>query len=435
MKYTDFTSRLENAFESYYQQASNNFSVQKSVAEAKNKHSNIVEQYELQRLFRPLYGKEGVGEPSIGDHPDFEHLRDSKEIEHNSITTLFMDIVSSTRLGLLYSPQEVYQIKNAFIRASIELIKAFDGHVHRIMGDAVMAYFGGKNTSDYNDIINALNCSAVIRYFVEKVVAPNLETKGFEDSFGIRIGLDYGKESDVIWSAYGFPGIDEVTATSFYVDVASKLQHSAGSNQIMIGKSLKKEIDFPEDLLDVKQVTRNGKKKPEPYLKPNLTNSNGDPINYNQYLLSWKKYLAYSPIGHYDHSFFNETDNSIELNADISKTENGIITNDYKFTSRVLSSDSWIRFNVNLSKGFVTPYTVKFKVENHGLEAYKAGKLKDSDGSDYQNHEKVYTVENNSKTEINHWEGLEYRGLHYMFVEITTALGVKHKAQCGVYID
>src|SRR5699024_5247206 len=99
--------------------------------------------------------------------------------------------------------------------------------VHRIMGDAVMAYFGGKDTNDYDDIINALNCSAVIRYFIEKVVAPQLEIEGFEDPFGIRIGLDYGEESDVIWSVYGFPGIDEVTATSFYVDVASKLQHSA----------------------------------------------------------------------------------------------------------------------------------------------------------------------------------------------------------------
>ena len=55
-----------------------------------------------------------------------------------------MDMEGSTRLNLLHSPSEVARIKNAFSRMAMEVVKAFDGHVHRIMGDAVMAYFGGK---------------------------------------------------------------------------------------------------------------------------------------------------------------------------------------------------------------------------------------------------------------------------------------------------
>jgi len=434
MDYNDLLSSMENAYDNYYQQASDDFKIQKAITE-NNNQAQIVEHYQLQKLFRPLYGKKGIVKPSIGDHPDFEHLKGTKEIEHNSITTLFMDIVSSTRLGLLYDPEEVYKIKNAFIRASIELIKAFDGHVHRIMGDAVMAYFGGKSSNDFNDIINALNCAAVIRYFVEKVVIPRLEIDGFDDTFGIRIGLDYGEESEVIWSSYGFPGIDEVTATSFYVDVASKLQHSAGSNQIMIGENLKKKIDFPNDLLAYKEVTRNGESVTEYYLKPNLTKSNGKKLDYKQFLLSWKSYLSYSPIALYDRSFFEGTDDGLKISASVAGTKKGTNQRNYRSTSRALESENWIKFTVNLTKDYATPYTVKFKVENHGLEAYKAGKSKNEEESDYENHEAEYKVKSNSKTEISHWEGLEYHGLHYMLIEVVTPFGSKYKAKYGVYID
>ena len=103
----------------------------------------IVPQYKYQNLLRPLFGKGESHPPSIGDHPDFEHLRGTDLEEFCPVTTLFMDMEGSTRLNLLHSPSAVARIKNAFIRVAMEVVKAFDGHVHRVMGDAVMAYFGG----------------------------------------------------------------------------------------------------------------------------------------------------------------------------------------------------------------------------------------------------------------------------------------------------
>jgi adenylate cyclase len=64
----------------------------------------------------------------------------------------------------------------------------------------------------------------VLAFAIRNVVLPTLG----RDNLGVRIGLDYGRDRDVLWSSYGYPGVDEVTATSFFVDVAAKLQQAAG---------------------------------------------------------------------------------------------------------------------------------------------------------------------------------------------------------------
>jgi len=114
-----------------------------SMIEAKG--AAIVPRYTLQEKLRPAFGKGAPREVTIGDHPDFAHLAGTDEATTCPIVTLFMDIESSTRLELLYGPAETAKIKNAFLCTAIEMVHAFDGHVHRLQGDAVMAFFGGSN--------------------------------------------------------------------------------------------------------------------------------------------------------------------------------------------------------------------------------------------------------------------------------------------------
>ena len=180
-----------------------------------------------QRSLRPLFGKGAPVRPSIGDHPDFMHLKGTDDVCYCPITTMFMDIEGSTRLSLLYDLETVRAIKNAFIQSAIQIVQSFDGHVHRIMGDAVMAFFGGTTSTNESSTINGINAAAVLQHFAEKVVRPRLDEIGCDHDFGIRIGLDFGQKENVLWSTYGYPGVEEVTATSFYVDVAAKLQHAA----------------------------------------------------------------------------------------------------------------------------------------------------------------------------------------------------------------
>lgn len=391
--------------------------------------SQLVPQNQYQKLLRPIFGKIGVNPPSIGDHPDFEHLRGTDREEFCSVTTLFMDMEGSTRLNLLHSPSEVARIKNAFIQMAIEVVKAFDGHVHRIMGDAVMAFFGGRGTRSEVASIDAINCASVLQLLVRRVVVPFLEKEGFGNEFGIRIGLDYGPADRVLWRSYGFPEMEEVTATSFFVDVASKLQHAAGRNQIMIGSSLRGLLDFPEELLAVKTAVRNGEEVKLPFLLPNLTNRDGQSIDYRQHVLRWDSYLIFSPLA--DGLSEEGIAGLPKVSATIHSERHGQEEGPFVSGCSLGGKGKALRFRIGkLPFMPQLPYVVKCIVENHGDEARNAAQ-------DLGNHESVYTIEKqDDHREILHWEDLAYRGLHYLTVEVRKKCGALiARRKFGVYVE
>ncbi len=57
------------------------------------------------------YLEKNVLASDIGCHPDFLHLRNSEYLENGYSVTMFMDIAGSTKLGRLYSPEVVFNIK------------------------------------------------------------------------------------------------------------------------------------------------------------------------------------------------------------------------------------------------------------------------------------------------------------------------------------
>ncbi len=376
-----------------------------------------------QSAIRPVFGKGAPRARDIGDHPDFRYLKDTSEQVFCPITTMFMDMEGSTRLNLLYPAEKVHRIKNAFISAAIEIVQAFDGHVHRIMGDAVMAYFGGLKPSPEAAMVDALNAACLIRYLVEHAILPKLKAEGLGDSFGIRIGLDHGGKDDVLWASYGYPGTSEVTATSFYVDSASKLQHSAGRNQIMLGGSFRDLLDLPAELTSTKFVQRNGVELPRPFLTPNITDRSGNPINYPQFIWKWDDYLTTTPLASLDPDLgpANGMRVTCETSLDGTTTERLFYP-----AAEVIPKGRYVKFTVNLPAGTVHPVQVRFTVLNHGTEAAAFA----SDRGDHTDQQEIQRAWD----PIVHWDQAVFRGLHYLEVEATTAAGVGHRLRLGVFV-
>src|SRR4051794_31456980 len=71
----------------------------------------LAQHFDLQDALRRLFGKGSSVAPSIGDHPDYAHIKVSRTPEHGAITTLFLDMEGSTRLGLVYGPTDAYRLK------------------------------------------------------------------------------------------------------------------------------------------------------------------------------------------------------------------------------------------------------------------------------------------------------------------------------------
>jgi len=347
------------------------------------------------------FGKKGCHIGNFGNHPDFQYLSGTTSHANGFVGTLFIDIEGSSKLSLFYTLPEVFRIKNAIIQSSIAVIQAIDGHVHRIMGDAVMAYFRSDGRDKYTSAIDIVNAASVLKLFFEKKVLPTLSQNGFNDDFGIRIGIDWADDSDVIWSSYGYGEMEEITATSFYVDIASKLQHSAGKNNIQMGNSIKAFLDFPEELLTIKEVKKNGVSIPDPYVKPNYILPNGKELNYRKWLLNVEKYTAQMPQITFEPCF---------VKMEVYDEKEGNYISEYYPCSKGLEKGQWIKFSLNTYLYKAQGYKgVHFDVENHGSEA----SLDEKNGN--HNDYKSFPSETNT---IVHWEHTAYRGLHYMKVKL-----------------
>lgn len=377
----------------------------------------------LHNYFCPLFGKTPPKNYSIGCHPDFQDLENTDNTRSAPIVTLFMDMVGSTRLNFFYPLEDVFKIKNAILRSAIDIVTAFGGHIHRIMGDAIMAFFGGTSVCSENSVIDSLNASTSIMLFLKNVVIPKLSQIYDGSDFGIRIGIDYAPKDKIIWSSYGYTNVCEVTATSFFVDVASKLQSSASKNSIMIGQSLVEFIDLPENLLEVKSKVKNGERESIPYIKPNYTKADGTKINYKQFQFKWDEYAEITPLSEIIPNEKVSHDTQIRISADRNEFSS--------YTSYAPCSYSIPKFkeiNFRIQSPMAYNSIIKFEVQNHGSEA--------SQFENNANHEQQYEVSDRGSY-ISHWESTKYRGLHYMKINIHRVDGMRLEYQktLGIYVN
>lgn len=201
----------------------------------------------IKELMALYFGKRNIPHTGIGTHPDFDSISDEPEkMMYGYTTTLFIDIVGSTKLSYeLNDPEKVYKIKNYILRYSIAIIQAFGGVVHRIMGDAVLAFFRSvenEGDKEVDSAIDAINSASYIVKFMKMKVINGLSDIVDTKELGLRIGIEFGEKESVLWSSYGINETREITATSFFVDVAAKLQQASDKNSILIGQNIKRKI-------------------------------------------------------------------------------------------------------------------------------------------------------------------------------------------------
>lgn len=383
--------------------------------------------YDAVHSLRNAFGKPPRdNEPRIGTHPEFKHLELDNRTDTGYVVTMFMDIIGSTKLGLSYSPSDVFLFKNNIITGAIETINAFDGHVHRIMGDAVMAFFRSRQNEQHdtleNSVIDAINCAAYFIEVMNEIVKPQIKEVA-DENIGIRIGIDLGETNYVLWGNYGIPGVNEVTATSFFVDIASKLQHKAPKNSIMLGQNLVEKLGLTvNDYLTYK--LKDG--QPDRYII-DFTSKNQSRLRYKQYLLNQSKYFSILPHG--------LKPSRIKVVISYSNDELGVVNRkDYFNCSSVIPKGKWVKFHATFCEEYGEHYEslkFKFRVVNNGLDASKK--------NNYDNHEteiikKAYEKENGVFTAI-HKEQTSYKGLQHMYISvISNDTVIEREIPCSIFI-
>ncbi len=211
----------------------------------------------------------------LGSHPDFVHLKGTDAVEQHWIISGFIDVKKSTKLFNNFTKGTVRLITESIIRASIFAVNLCGGYVHRIQGDGLMVYFGGKNIEKEKAVKDALKSFSMISYFVKNDLKEFFEENGIHN-IHTRAGLDLGHNQQVDWFYSGIGNSGEVTTCSLHTSLAPKMQSNAKNSGIVVGhhiyNQLRKEKYFEQQSKEIHDY-EDGRK-------------------YLQYNFDWERYLV-----------------------------------------------------------------------------------------------------------------------------------------------
>ncbi|MFA5297652.1 MAG: hypothetical protein WC389_05525 [Lutibacter sp.] len=213
--------------------------------------------------------------PKLGSHPDFEMLRNTTNTENHWIISGFIDVKKSTQLFNRFNKATVALITEGIVKASIFAVNLNGGYVHRIQGDGLMVYFGGKNKDKSDATKDALKAFAMISYFVKNDLREYFEANGISEIF-TRAGLDLGHDNQVLWMYSGLGDTGEITTCSLHTSLAPKMQANALSNGIVVGQHIINQM--------TNQKYFNKKAKP--------IWDYGDGRVYEHYDFDWERYIV-----------------------------------------------------------------------------------------------------------------------------------------------
>lgn len=223
-------------------------------------------------------------EQRLGLHPDFVNLKHSESLEEHYIVSMFVDIKGSTNLFKKYTPRTVWIITNTIQRVAIHTCLIFGGYVHRLQGDGLFVYFGGKSMTPELAVERALQFSSVFTYFVKEDLKNLFIEQGIENIY-TRIGIDLGYDRDVIWGMAGIGEISEITTCSLHTSLASKMQGKAVSNGIVIGDYVKKVSPLLSEYYSPVCLRTGNENDRYIFRIPD------ESFNYTQYDFDWLKFL------------------------------------------------------------------------------------------------------------------------------------------------
>jgi class 3 adenylate cyclase len=174
--------------------------------------------------------------------------------ERKIVTVLFLDVVGSTALAENMDPEDWTLIMNrAFDLLSPVIIKRYEGAIARLLGDAILAFFGAPIAHE-DDPVRAVHAALELlqesRKYAEEVRAQH----GIE--FAVRVGLNTGS---VVVGDVGSNLKFEYTAMGDAVNLAARMQAAARPMTLLISENTYRFVAPVFEVTDLGQIEVKGK--------------------------------------------------------------------------------------------------------------------------------------------------------------------------------
>jgi len=162
----------------------------------------------------------------------FERLQAAQgriEGERRIVTLLFADVKSSTAIAERLDPEQVLEIMNGAFEVLIEPVYHYGGTLARLMGDAILAFFGAPVAHE-DDPERACRAALDIISSAQRYAA-RLQRERSIEGFDVRVGINTGL---VVVGEVGTDWRVEYTAMGDAVNLAARIERAAVPGTILI---------------------------------------------------------------------------------------------------------------------------------------------------------------------------------------------------------
>jgi class 3 adenylate cyclase/tetratricopeptide (TPR) repeat protein len=177
--------------------------------------------------------------------------------ERRVVTILFSDVKGSTAMAEDLDPEEVLEIMNGAFGILIEPVARHEGTLARLMGDAILAFFGAP-VSHEDDPERA--CHAALEIIEgAKAYAARLERERGILGFNVRVGIHTGL---VVVGEVGSDLRVEYTAMGDAVNLAARMEGAAEPGTVLITEDTQKLIAPLFETRALQSIRVKGKREP-----------------------------------------------------------------------------------------------------------------------------------------------------------------------------
>jgi class 3 adenylate cyclase len=172
------------------------------------------------------------------------------------VTALFADVVASTSLASQMDPEDWTAIMNRAFDLVTPAIYRYEGTIARLMGDALLAFFGAPVAHE-DDPERAVRAGLDVLTAIKEYAPEVLRQYGID--FAMRIGLNTGP---VVVGEVGSNLVYEYTAMGDAINLASRLQSAARPMTVLIGENTYRFVAPIFECTDLGKINVKGKDEP-----------------------------------------------------------------------------------------------------------------------------------------------------------------------------